>query len=65
MQVILLFHHPPGGSDYMSSASRWYSQLVLQYKDIIVLQPCGHTHFDEFRMVCIDLIWIWNIIKFW
>jgi hypothetical protein len=53
LQVILLGHHPIGGADYIVSQSRWYQTLVVDYSDIIVLQPTGHTHVDEFRLVCI------------
>jgi len=53
-KVILLGHHPPGGSDYIVRGSRWYRQLVLDYADTIVLQPTGHTHYDEFRMIYDD-----------
>ena len=44
-------HHPIGGSDSIVTQSRWYQSLVVEYSDIIVLQPTGHTHYDEFRMV--------------
>jgi len=51
-----MFHHPPGGSDNLILSSRWFKQIVLKYKDTIILQLAGHTHFDEFRLVCIKLI---------
>lgn len=50
-KVILVGHHPPGGADYIISRSRLYERLVLDFSDIIVLQPTGHTHTDEFRMI--------------
>lgn len=49
-KVILAGHHPPGSNDYMITGSRWFEQLVLEYSDVIVLMPAGHTHIDEFRM---------------
>jgi sphingomyelin phosphodiesterase len=50
-KVILLSHHPVGGADFLVSESRWYQYLALKYKDTIVLQPTGHTHLDEFRLI--------------
>ena len=51
IQVILMAHHPIGGADSIVRLSRWYQSLVIEYSDIIVLQPTGHTHTDEIRMV--------------
>jgi hypothetical protein len=50
-KVILLGHHPVGGADFIVEQSRWYQSLVRNYSDVIVLQPTGHTHVDEFRMI--------------
>ena len=50
-QVIIINHHPPGTSDYLIHASRWYESLAVNFSHVIVLQVAGHTHTDEFRLV--------------
>jgi sphingomyelin phosphodiesterase len=49
-KVIMVLHHPISGEDVIVTHSRWYSKLVSEYSDVIVLQMAGHTHNDEFRV---------------
>ena len=51
LQVILALHHPPGNADVITKYSQMYQTVVALYADIIVLQVCGHTHHDHFKMV--------------
>ena len=44
-------HVPPGGSDSLEDFNRFYRDLAIEYKDVIVLQVYGHTHKNDFRLV--------------
>ncbi|CAH1772935.1 unnamed protein product [Owenia fusiformis] len=48
-KVIMLGHHPTGSAQ--NHWGRFYTELVLQFGDVIALQQCGHTHRDHFTML--------------
>jgi sphingomyelin phosphodiesterase len=50
-KVIVINHHPPGSGDYIIAESKWYEQVMINFKDVVVLQVAGHTHTDEFRLL--------------
>ncbi|CAH1792333.1 unnamed protein product [Owenia fusiformis] len=50
-KVIMVGHHPPGGSDAGSAWGKWYNNLIVSYSDLVVLQMCGHTHRDHFHVM--------------
>ena len=51
VQVIIVAHHPVGSGSDILSESKWYEQLMTEFRDVIVLQVAGHNHADEFRLV--------------
>ena len=53
LQVVLVGHHPTSGGDIVVRHARWLTDLTTAYRDVVVLQVCGHTHNDEFRLVSI------------
>ncbi|XP_064609219.1 sphingomyelin phosphodiesterase A-like [Liolophura sinensis] len=51
-KVIIIGHVPPGdkGSSVMDYGD-FYTDLAVNYSDVIVLHLFGHTHHDEFELV--------------
>ena len=46
-------HHPPGRSDASYVWGRFYTGLIQEFYDVVVLQVYGHTHNDHFQVVSI------------
>ena len=55
-KVIILGHIPVGTSTTVDF-SDWFSQLILQYADTVVLHLYGHTHRDFFTLVSIVILY--------
>ncbi|KAK2154070.1 hypothetical protein LSH36_278g06048 [Paralvinella palmiformis] len=49
-KVIVISHHPVGGSDVIVRSARWWEAIINEYHDVIVLHVSGHTHFDELKL---------------
>ncbi|XP_050400269.1 sphingomyelin phosphodiesterase A [Patella vulgata] len=54
-KVIIIGHIPPGDvPNTFDEYGQFYTQLVTNYSDIIVLQLFGHTHRDQYEMILPD-----------
>lgn len=51
-QVVLVVHHPTAHGDCMIEWGQFITDMLLTYQDTIVLHVMGHTHRDEFHLVC-------------
>lgn len=50
-KVIVLGHHPSGGSGMFTEYSHFITDIHARYGDIIVLHLLGHSHSDWFALV--------------
>ena len=50
-EKVILIGHIPEGRLTLTSFALWYTDLVIEYSDVIVLHMYGHTHSDDFGLV--------------
>jgi len=50
-KVIMLGHHPTGGSSKVPGYNRFITDLCSRYGDVIILHLLGHNHDDKFSLV--------------
>merc|ERR1712150_55463 len=53
-KVILIGHMPAGTQESIQPYSEWITGLQIEYSDIIVYNPVGHHHEDDFRLIVDD-----------
>ena len=63
LQVIMIAHIPPGDpGSTLKSYDEFYLNLTKRYRDTIVGHLFGHTHHDEFKLVCNSVICVLSLM---